>query len=107
MKPPSFAVRMKPVAFNIKPKVGVVSTSTKQPTKDAVTDQAALPSEATVKQENQQPSSAVTSLGLAYGSKVTTRNCDASRPATPIMRRKWDTACSQFQHKFSKVTNGS
>jgi hypothetical protein len=69
MKPPSFAVRMKPVAFNIKPKVGVVSTSaTKQPTKDAVTDQAALASEATVKPDYQQPSSAVTSLGLAYGS---------------------------------------
>jgi hypothetical protein len=70
MKPPSFAVRMKPVAFNIKPKVGVVSASaTKQPTKDAVTDQAALASEATVKPDNQQPSSAVTSLGLAYGSR--------------------------------------
>ena len=69
MELPSFAVRMKPVAFNIKPKVGVVSTSTtKQPTKDAVTDQAALPSGPTVKQDNQQLSSAVTSLGLAYGS---------------------------------------
>lgn len=66
MKAPSFAVRMKPVAFNIKPKAVVVSKSTtKQLTKEAVTDQAALPSEATA---NQQSSSAVASLGLAYGS---------------------------------------
>ncbi|KAG0584666.1 hypothetical protein KC19_3G226400 [Ceratodon purpureus] len=67
---PSFAVRLKPVAFNIKPKVvGMVSTSTvKQVKEEAVTDQAARPLEATVKQEIQEPSSAVTSLGLAYGS---------------------------------------
>ncbi|KAG0624154.1 hypothetical protein M758_3G227900 [Ceratodon purpureus] len=69
-KAPSFAVRLKPVAFNIKPKVvGMVSASTvKQVKEEAVTDQAALPLEATVKQEIQEPSSAVTSLGLAYGS---------------------------------------
>lgn len=54
------------MAFNIKPKAVVVSKSTtKQLTKEAVTDQAALPSEATA---NQQSSSAVASLGLAYGS---------------------------------------
>ena len=66
---PSFAVRMKPVTFNIKPKAGPVSTSTtKQLIKVAVTNQTALPSEPTAKQENELSSSAVPSLGLAYGS---------------------------------------
>ena len=67
MKPPSFAVRMKPVAFNIKPKVvAVVSTSTTKEVKVEVKQEAVA--ELPVKQESEAPSIAVTSLGLAYGS---------------------------------------
>lgn len=65
MKAPSFAVRMKPVAFNIKPKAGPVSTSTRQLTKDVVGDET---KEVTVMQDDLQSNSAVTFLGLAYGS---------------------------------------
>jgi hypothetical protein len=40
-------------------------------------------------------------------SKVTTPKRDTSCFATPKKRPKLDTSCLQFQHKFSKVTNGS
>jgi hypothetical protein len=39
--------------------------------------------------------------------KVSTPNCNVSRSAKPILRPNWDTTCLQFQHKWSKVTNGS
>jgi len=67
-KAPSFAVRMKPVAFNIKPKKGPVSTSTKQLTKDAPDDRATVVSKVSVEEDDPQSNSVVTSLGLAYGS---------------------------------------
>jgi len=59
---------MKPVAFNIKPKKGSVSTSTKQLPKDALDDQATVVPKVSVKEDDPQSISAVTSLGLAYGS---------------------------------------
>jgi len=67
-KAPSFAVRMKPVAFNIKPKKGPVSTSTKQLTKDAPDDRATVVSKVSVEEDDPQSNSVVTSLTLAYGS---------------------------------------
>ena len=68
---PSFAVRMKPVVsvFNIKHKASpVLASTTQQLTKVAVTNQTALSSNPTAKQENGLSSSALHSLGLAYGS---------------------------------------
>ncbi|XP_024363144.1 uncharacterized protein [Physcomitrium patens] len=68
-KAPSFAVSLKPVAFNIKPKAGTVSISTKeQSAKGQIGEQAAGLPEVTVEKDDQQPSGAFNSLGLAYGS---------------------------------------
>jgi hypothetical protein len=39
--------------------------------------------------------------------KVTTHKKDTIRSTTPKKGPKLDTTCLQFQHKFSKVTNGS
>jgi hypothetical protein len=39
--------------------------------------------------------------------KVTTPKKDTTHFTTPIKRPKLDTTCLQFQHKFSKVTNGN
>lgn len=66
-KPPSFAVRGKPVAFNIKPKAGSATTSSKQ-SRDAGSHQTTDLAEITGRPGNTLSGSAPTSLGLAYSS---------------------------------------